>query len=99
MHVTLNFDMFCMNERTTKTRNSLISNYILGKDLALVKCIKADPSSEGCCPFEGGGFIVLCTSHCLWGLCVGLCFGMQCIMFFSSFSIILTRKREMVALL
>ena len=25
-------------------------------------------------------FIVLCTSHCLWGFCVGLCFGMHYVM-------------------
>ena len=36
----------------------------------------------------------LCTSHCLWGFCVGLCFGMH---YFAS--IILKRKRELVALL
>ena len=27
-------------------------------------------------------YIVLCTSHCLWGFCVGLCFGMYYFMFF-----------------
>ena len=26
--------------------------------------------------------IVLCTSYCLWGFCVGLCFGMHCFMSF-----------------
>ena len=38
----------------------------------------------------------------MWGLCVGLCFGIYYYMFFLAFfflSIILTRKRELVALL
>ena len=42
--------------------------------------------------------IVLCSSHCLWGFCVGLCFGMH-YFDFSSFVIILTRTRELVPLL
>ena len=37
--------------------------------------------------------------HCLLGFCVGLCFGMHYFMSFSSFAIILTRKRELVVLL
>ena len=37
-----------------------------------------------------------CTSHCFGGFCVGLCFGMH---YISSFAIILTKKKELVALL
>ena len=43
----------------------------------------------------------LCISHCLWGFCVGCSFGMHYALLYvlSSFAIILTRKRELVALL
>ena len=42
-----------------------------------------------------------CTSHCLWGFCVGLSFGMHYFMSFLVFFIIFTKKRErkLVALL
>ena len=43
--------------------------------------------------------IVLGTFHCSRGLCVGLCFGMHYFLSFSSFAIILTRKRQLAALL
>ena len=44
--------------------------------------------------------IVLCTSHCLLGFRVGLCFGMHYLLrVLSNFVIILTRKRELVAFL
>ena len=36
----------------------------------------------------------------MWGFCVGLCFSMHCFVFFLVLSaIILTRKRELVALI
>ena len=42
-------------------------------------------------------FIVLCTSHWLWGFSGGLCFGILYVL--SSFAIFLTRKSKLVALL
>ena len=39
------------------------------------------------------------VSNCLWGFCVGLCFGISLLCVLSSFAIILTRKRELIALL
>ena len=54
--------------------------------------------------YKGGGSVVVdilfCTSHCLWGFRVGLCFGIH---YFMSFLVLQTsirgRKRELVALL
>ena len=66
----------------------------------ITKCIKSPLprwlrllSWLSCCVF-----IVLCSSHCFWGFCVGLCFGMH-YFDFSSFVIILTRMRKLVPLL
>ena len=39
------------------------------------------------------------TFHCLWGFCVGLYFWYALLYVLSSFAIILTRKRKLVALL
>ena len=41
----------------------------------------------------------LCTSNCLWGFCVGPCFGKHFCVLYSFTIIFLTRKIELVALL
>ena len=53
------------------------------------------PGSLGCCPLSGGGSVVdlLRSSHCLWGLC---CYALLYVL--TKFAIILTRKRELLAL-
>ena len=43
--------------------------------------------------------IHFCTSHCFRGFCVCFVFSFALLGVFSSFAIILTRKRELVALL
>ena len=71
--------------------------------MAPVECIRPTlpPGGLGCCPFSGGGSVVVdffCVSHYLREFCVG--FVLVCITLHPFyFAIILTRKGELVALL
>ena len=74
---------------------------VWGEDLVPVGCIWA-PGGLGCCPFLGGGYVVVGLLFIVAPV-VGVC---GCSMFCctllyvtSSFAIILMRKRELVALL
>ena len=65
-------DMNCISqEASMRAKQCLCFNKsrLLGKDLEPVKCNLLHPL--GCCPFQGGGFVVVdsllcCCSHCLW---------------------------------
>ena len=67
---------------------------LLGKDLEPVKCNLPHPL--GCCPFQGGGFVVIViVAPIVCGIFVfGPCFAVQ-----FKFTIILLRKRELFLLL
>ena len=53
------------------------------------------PGSLGCCSLSGGGsvFDLLRSSHCLWGFVLA-----ALLYVLTKFAIILTRKRELLAL-
>ena len=86
-HTHDRFFYYSLSSRTVATHAIWIQFIGLRKIGASKMHLSPPPCSLGCCPFKcGGSFgcwsIVLCTSHCLLGIYVGLCFGMHTFMLF-----------------